>query len=77
MTTPAHLAHVQLPEYTENVPRLHVEHRDGTCGALPAKAFRARYTAGCRRLAGHDGAHAAEPRSAERADIRDAARGAR
>jgi hypothetical protein len=77
MTTPAHLAHVHLHEYTENVPRLHVEHRDGTCGALPAKAFRTRYTHGCRRLAGHDGAHSAEERSAERADIRDAARGAR
>lgn len=68
MSTPQHLAHVHLHEYTENLPRLHVEHRDGTCGALPARAFRDRYTDGCRRQAGHPGPHSAELVTAQRAD---------
>lgn len=74
MATPAHLAHVHLHEFTENVPRLHVENHDGTCGALPAKAFRDRYTRGCRRKAGHEGRHSAEAATAARADYSAARR---
>ena len=72
--TPAHLVHVHLHEYTENIPRVHVENKDGTCGALPAKAFRGRYTRGCRRKAAHEGRHSAEEATAVRFDYAAARR---
>jgi len=69
----AWLDRIAIEEFTETVPRGRSDAAEaGRCGALTARAFRARYPQGCLREDAHEGAHAPQERSAERLD--DAAR---
>ena len=65
--TPAHLANVELHEYTEGVPRSHAQGH-GRCGALPARAFRLKYPLGCYRETSHEGPHSALAKTAQSMD---------
>lgn len=64
---PAHLANVELHEYTESITRQYARGH-GRCGALPARAFRRKYPLGCYREREHPGPHSALARSAQRMD---------
>lgn len=69
--TPAHLANVELHEYTEGIARWSV-FEAGYCGDLPARAFWAKYPQGCRREPEHEGPHSAVPETARSLDRRAA-----
>lgn len=71
---PAHLANVDLHEYTENIPRLRAQGH-GRCGALPARAFRTKYPLGCYREREHDGPHSALVTTAQCMDRKVRAKG--
>lgn len=72
--TPAHLANVDLHEYTESVPREHAQGH-GRCGALPARAFRRKYPLGCYREREHEGPHSALAKTAQSMDRKARAKG--
>jgi len=72
--TPAHLANVELHEYTEGIARWSV-FEAGRCGDLPARAFWAKYPDGCRREAGHEGPHSALAKTAQSMDRKARAKG--
>lgn len=63
------LDHIVIDEFSELIPRARAEAAEADlCGALPARAFVARYRLGCLREVGHEGSHAPEARSASRLD---------
>lgn len=65
----AWLDQITIDEYSEHLPRPRsASAGPGLCGALPARAFRGRYPAGCLREAAHTGPHAPEAASADRLD---------
>lgn len=68
-TVPRHLEQVRLHEYSEAVPRQRAAAAaPGTCGLLPARAFRPMYPLGCLRVRLHEGRHSPDPDTADRAD---------
>lgn len=71
---PAHLANVELHEYSESIAREHA-HGHGRCGALPAHAFRRKYPLGCYREKTHPGPHSALAATAQRMDRKARAKG--
>lgn len=71
---PAHLANVELHEYTEGIARYSV-YEPGRCGDLPARAFWAKYPNGCRREGEHEGPHSAVEKTAQAMDRKARAKG--
>lgn len=65
------LDNVDLLEFTDSIPRkVAINAPVARCGALPARAFRARYPLGCVALVGHTGNHCTDPTIARRVERR-------
>jgi hypothetical protein len=71
----AWLDQIAISEFSELIARPRsASAGPGICGALPARAFRHRYPAGCLREADHCGSHSPEASNAARLDTAAARR---